>query len=598
MRQQKDAKLAEIEHGIAENADPAGLLRTLNAAEDAGAFPDPLPPAVLRAKAVLQNRLGLPENAILHLAEARQHERDDPDAWKTSREYATIHAWRGDVDRANTELIRAMVQARTSGNASAQPLLFADAGRVCLERGDPETGALCFSAALAGMQAGEREQVRAAIGHIQCLNLIGDAAGAGRAIEQAAAHVGAHNARLRYLFALEQARQRSAAGDVAGCEAALDAAGALLPGDPSAWEHVEHALVRFEVTQAVGHDAADIGELREVIARLEEDQLYIQEALMRLALANVLKEADRFGEAIAEAARALRLAVRLANQRCIYKARTALIDIAGDAGLEAAGDLENLPLSARYVPASQLGQGGYGTVYRAIDTETGTQVAIKIISMRAIADPGERARRMEDVRGELRASRAVVNPHVARVLETFASDGDLVMVQDLISGGELDATLVARLPRGKLLALLSKVAFGLAALHGAGVVHRDIKPENVLVRADGSPVIVDFGLAGIEGESEGDTLRGTRDYMAPELLRPRAERLYAPASDAYAFGIMLRWALGEEADGGGGWFRRGGRRDGVAGLIGELTEHDPARRLCDLGAAGRRLAELALAAEA
>ncbi|MCC0016709.1 MAG: serine/threonine protein kinase [Rhodobiaceae bacterium] len=598
MRQQKDAKLAEIEHGIAENADPAGLLRILNAVEEAGAFPDPLPPAVLRAKAVLQNRLGLPENAILHLAEARQHDRDDPDAWKTSRELATIHAWRGDVDRANTELIRAMVQARTAAIADAQPLLFADAGRVCLERGDPDTGALCFSAALAGMQAGEREQVRAAIGHIQCLNLIGDVAGARRAIEQAAAHVGTHNVRLRYLFALEQARQRSVSGDAAGCEAALEAAGSLLPQDPAAWEHVEHALVRFEVTQTVGHDAADIDELREVIARLEEDQLYIQEALMRLALASVLKDADRFEEAIAEAARALRLAVRLANQRCIYRARTMLIDIAGEAGLEDAGDLENLPLSARYVPASQLGQGGYGTVYRAIDTETGTQVAIKIISMRAIADPGERSRQMDDVRGELRASRAVVNPHVARVLETFASEGDLVMVQELISGGELDANLVARLPRGKLLELLSKVAFGLAALHGAGVVHRDIKPENVLVRADGSPVIVDFGLAGNAGESEGDTLRGTRDYMAPELLRPRADRLYAPASDAYAFGIMLRWALGEEADAGGGWFRRGGRREGAAGLIGELTERDAARRLCDLGEAGRRLAELAQAADA
>jgi serine/threonine protein kinase len=182
------------------------------------------------------------------------------------------------------------------------------------------------------------------------------------------------------------------------------------------------------------------------------------------------------------------------------------------------------------------------------------------------------------------------------VLETFSGDGDLVMVQELIDGGELGTDLVAALPRAKLYTLLSQVAFGLSALHGGGIVHRDIKPENVLLRGDGTPVIVDFGLAGIAGESEGSSLRGTRDYMAPELLRGR-ERNFAPASDAYAFGVMVRWALGDEAAPAGGWFKRAANRDSATGLASELTEADPKRRLADLGEAGRRLQALAQQAQ-
>ncbi|MCB1477295.1 MAG: serine/threonine protein kinase [Rhodobiaceae bacterium] len=570
------------------------MLRRLNEAEANRVFPDPLPPAVLRIKAVLQNRLGLPENAILLLAEARQNDEADDESWKTSRELATVYAWRGDVDRANTELIRAMVEAQAQGRKDMLPLFLADAGRVCLERGDPETGALCFAAALGGMEPGEREQVRAAIGHIQCLNWIEDYAGARKAIDAVSPYMEKRNQRLRLLLAMEKARQCDGAGDAAGRAAALEECRTLLPEDSTAWEHVEFALVKFEVMQADGDAETDIDAMRDVVERLEEDQLYIQDAMVRLVLVDALQARGAFEEAIAEAAQALALAAKLGNKRLIYKARTALIELSDTTHAQDTDDLVNLPISARYIRASQLGKGGYGSVYKAVDTETGRMVAVKIISLSSVSDPGQREKRLADVRNELQASRAVSNPHVASVLETFVSDGELVLVQELIGGGELDEALVKSLDRTKLLTLLSQVAFGLAALHAAGIVHRDVKPQNVLVRGDGTPVIVDFGLAGLAGESEGETLRGTRDYMAPELIRSGHGRVYDPVSDAYAFGVMLRWALGEDAQ-AGGWFKRAFGGGGTGELVARLTEADPRKRLSDLAEAGRSLAGLAQA---
>jgi serine/threonine protein kinase len=92
---------------------------------------------------------------------------------------------------------------------------------------------------------------------------------------------------------------------------------------------------------------------------------------------------------------------------------------------------------------------------------------------------------------------------------------------------------------------LGDVAEALAALHGAGVVHRDLKPENIMLRPDGSPVIVDFGIAHIAGS--GETIsRGTPEYFSPEQARGEAS---TPADDMYAFGVTLfEWLNGARPD--------------------------------------------------
>ncbi|MFN0264830.1 protein kinase domain-containing protein [Tepidamorphus sp. 3E244] len=591
MRQQKDDYLTEIEQGLAVNTDPADLMRRFGELEKSGALDDPPSPRALRAKAVLQNRLGLPENAILLLTEARGRE-GDPEAWKTSRELATIFSWRGDVDRANTELLRAMVEASASGRQDMLPFFLADAGRVAMERGDPQTGILCFKAAIDGMPVGEREHVRAAIGHIQCLNWAEDYAAAGVFITALEPFVKARNQRLRQLFAMEKARYCAGIDDAEGLSAALRETEALLPSDPSAWEHVEYALVKFETIHAIEDDSSTPDELRDIIERLQEDQLYIQEAMVRLALADALKQEGEPDAAIGEAARALALAAKLKNQRTLYRARTLLLQLSDDAHANDPAEPDDLPLSARFVRASRIGKGGYGSVYKAVDIETGTMVAVKTIALSGISDPQVRAERLADVRKELNASRSVTSPHVARVLETFVSNDELVLVQELISGGELDESCKGRLEKPAMLRFLAQAAFGLSSLHKAGIVHRDIKPQNILLRADGTPVIVDFGLAGIAGEREDDKLRGTRDYMAPELLRSK-ERLFDPAADAFAFGVMLRWALDEE-EGGGGWFAK---KSEQAQLIDALTNAAPDRRLTDMAEAGRRLIALSEDAE-
>jgi serine/threonine protein kinase len=97
----------------------------------------------------------------------------------------------------------------------------------------------------------------------------------------------------------------------------------------------------------------------------------------------------------------------------------------------------------------------------------------------------------------------------------------------------------AGLARSRSLTLLSRIAFALAAVHGAGLVHRDLKPDNVILRGNDSPVIIDFGIALLAGARH-QAGTGTPAYMAPE--QARGETLDARA-DLYALGVMAHEML-------------------------------------------------------
>ena len=94
-------------------------------------------------------------------------------------------------------------------------------------------------------------------------------------------------------------------------------------------------------------------------------------------------------------------------------------------------------------------------------------------------------------------------------------------------------------------ATLADVAEALAALHAQGVVHRDLKPENIMLRADGTPVIVDFGIAHIKGmeQKPGSVSRGSPEYFSPEQARGEPP---ASSDDMYSFGIIVwEWIHGQ-----------------------------------------------------
>ncbi|WP_051969437.1 serine/threonine-protein kinase [Kitasatospora azatica] len=176
-----------------------------------------------------------------------------------------------------------------------------------------------------------------------------------------------------------------------------------------------------------------------------------------------------------------------------------------------------------YTHERELGSGASGHVVLARHEATGTRVAIKYLSS-AVGDTT--AFRAEAVLlGDLRS------PQVAALYEYVEGPQGAAIVMELVDGIALRALLReegATSPEAALVVLKGSL-LGLAAAHAAGVVHRDYKPENVLIAADGSSKLVDFGIAVRSGETPG--IAGTPVYMAPEQW---AGEPASPSADVYA----------------------------------------------------------------
>ena len=232
-------------------------------------------------------------------------------------------------------------------------------------------------------------------------------------------------------------------------------------------------------------------------------------------------------------------------------------------------------LSGRYRVGDQIGWGGMGRVYEAFDRRLERRVALKVLAIPAASsfDAHQQFRREAVLLAGLQ------HPNIVAVHE-IATEGDVnYIVMNLVRGTPLDEVLErARQklnagggrPPGLLRdALGSKASVeerGLAdesnwhravarivreaastveAAHAAGVVHRDIKPKNVMLRADGSPVLLDFGLAGALDGAAGDMaqgLFGTTSYLAPEQASS-GHVGSDPRSDVYQLGVLLHELL-------------------------------------------------------
>lgn len=201
--------------------------------------------------------------------------------------------------------------------------------------------------------------------------------------------------------------------------------------------------------------------------------------------------------------------------------------------------------SAEFVPhefgpyflLGQLGSGGMGAVYRAQPLAGGPQVALKALHRRLHTSPTalERFSREYEVLQRLR------HPGVVAALDFGQEDGAPYFTMDLVPGKTLD--LAPPRDRAEAVRLVRRVAEAMEHVHAAGVVHGDLKLSNIIVRPDGAPVIVDFGVARTEGDEEPDEESsgapvGTLPYMAPEQL-VRGPGAASPLSDVYALGAGL-----------------------------------------------------------
>ncbi len=195
-------------------------------------------------------------------------------------------------------------------------------------------------------------------------------------------------------------------------------------------------------------------------------------------------------------------------------------------------------LSGRFRVERILGSGASGVVYGVYDSHTERRVALKVLWERASeGDPA-----LERLKRELRAAQHAPNPHCVTVYDLlFVQDHPAILMEWV--DGETLRDKVRRdgaLPWAEAVALAEQVLEAAAHLHAVGVVHRDIKSGNVMLAADGTAKLGDFGLA--KGETLGATLTetgvalGTPGYMAPEVIRGGPA---TPASDLYSMGAML-----------------------------------------------------------
>ncbi|HXG61072.1 MAG TPA: bifunctional serine/threonine-protein kinase/formylglycine-generating enzyme family protein [Planctomycetota bacterium] len=185
----------------------------------------------------------------------------------------------------------------------------------------------------------------------------------------------------------------------------------------------------------------------------------------------------------------------------------------------------------RYELLEEIGRGGAGAVYRALDRELGRVVALKTLRD---PEPGPAAR--ERFLREARLAARLEHPHIVRIFEAGEHEGRPYYTMPLLEGAPLRSPLAPE----RAAALLAPVARAVAHAHAAGVVHRDLKPENILLCA-GGPVVTDFGTARAEDDvrlTETGELLGTPAYMAPEQIAGRAHEA-GPKADVYALGAIL-----------------------------------------------------------
>ncbi|WP_225800571.1 serine/threonine-protein kinase [Streptomyces sp. NK15101] len=207
-------------------------------------------------------------------------------------------------------------------------------------------------------------------------------------------------------------------------------------------------------------------------------------------------------------------------------------------------------LAGRYRAVRQLGRGGMGVVWRAVDEVLGREVAVKELRTYNDASGPE----LEDLRlrmqREARAAARVRHPGVIAVHDVTEHEGRPVIVMELIDGPSLDGVLGERgtLDPREAAQIGAAVLEALAAAHDAGVLHRDVKPGNVLLDRGGRVVLTDFGIATMDDPGDGSATHLTRsgeivgslDYLAPERAQGQQP---GPASDVWALGATLYAAV-------------------------------------------------------
>ncbi len=232
---------------------------------------------------------------------------------------------------------------------------------------------------------------------------------------------------------------------------------------------------------------------------------------------------------------------------------------------------------SRYRRVKQLGAGGFGTVWQAVDTQLNRTVALKI----AHAPDRDTAERMQR---EARALAVVSHPNCVKVYDLAEEPDGLALVMEYLEGRPLAELVDGQGPLDDVAAgrLWATMAGALAAAHEKGVLHRDIKPSNIVLDPSGLAHLIDFGIARSQGDSKMTAtgmMIGTPDFVAPEQAMGSAA---SPASDAWQLAATISYALSGQPP-------RGTRETPMAALM-AAARAEPVSRLPQRSAHARLLA--------
>jgi serine/threonine-protein kinase len=193
----------------------------------------------------------------------------------------------------------------------------------------------------------------------------------------------------------------------------------------------------------------------------------------------------------------------------------------------------------RYEILEKIGEGGFAIVYRGRDTELDRLVALKELRAALLDDTTW----VKHFRREAKTIARLDHPHIVTIYDVYEAEGRLFIVMRLVDGQGLEEMIdtQGRLPWSEAVKIITAVAEGLDYAHAQGILHRDLKPANILIDRERGPMLSDFGLAKLAGESSisvtaGGGIVGTPHYIAPEVWEGEGT---TQQSDIYALGCIL-----------------------------------------------------------
>jgi tetratricopeptide (TPR) repeat protein/tRNA A-37 threonylcarbamoyl transferase component Bud32 len=193
--------------------------------------------------------------------------------------------------------------------------------------------------------------------------------------------------------------------------------------------------------------------------------------------------------------------------------------------------------AGRYKIIEELGRGGMGKVYKAIDAEVNEKIALKLIKPEIAADK----KTIDRFRNELKFARKIRHKNVCQMYDLGTAEGAYFITMEYVGGEDLKRLIrkMGHLSPGQAISIAKQVCDGMVEAHKLGVVHRDLKPQNVMVDEGGDARIMDFGVArSIEAKSitGAGVMIGTPDYMSPEQVDGKD---IDQRTDIYSLGIIL-----------------------------------------------------------